>query len=71
MKTSCIKTLKGWLVNNKKYDGLKGITWGGVKGRMNQMASALGLVQLKKYPAKIAEIDKNVQINRYIVLHVY
>lgn len=45
-------------IENKKYDGLKGITWGGVKGRMNQMASALGLVQLKKYPAEIAEIDK-------------
>ena len=45
-------------IENKEYDALKGIPWGGVKGRMNQMASAIGLVQLKKYPAEIAEIDK-------------
>ena len=45
-------------IENPKYAELKGIPWGGVKGRMNQMASAIGLVQLKKYPAEIAEIDK-------------
>lgn len=45
-------------IENNKYDGMKGIPWGGVKGRINQMASALGLVQLKKYPKEIAEIEK-------------
>ncbi|MDD5598087.1 MAG: DegT/DnrJ/EryC1/StrS family aminotransferase [Victivallaceae bacterium] len=34
-----------------------GIPWGGIKGRLNQFTSALGLVQLKKYPAEMAEIQ--------------
>ncbi|MDD3926500.1 MAG: DegT/DnrJ/EryC1/StrS family aminotransferase [bacterium] len=35
-----------------------GIPWGGYKYRMHQMSSAVGLEQLKKYPAEMAEIDK-------------
>ncbi|MDD3927771.1 MAG: DegT/DnrJ/EryC1/StrS family aminotransferase [bacterium] len=35
-----------------------GLPWGGYKYRMHQMSSAVGLEQLKKYPAEIAEIDK-------------
>lgn len=34
------------------------LPWGGVKGRLNQMASAIGLVQLQKYPAEMAEIEE-------------
>lgn len=37
---------------------LAGIPLGGVKGRLNQMAAAMGRVQLKHYPARIAEIQK-------------
>jgi len=35
-----------------------GLPWGGYKYRMHQMSSAVGLVQLKKYPEEMAEIDK-------------
>ncbi|MDD3927641.1 MAG: DegT/DnrJ/EryC1/StrS family aminotransferase, partial [bacterium] len=35
-----------------------GLPWGGYKYRMHQLSSAVGLEQLKKYPAEIAEIDK-------------
>jgi perosamine synthetase len=35
-----------------------GIPCGGVKGRLNQFSSALGLVQLDYYPKQMAEIDK-------------
>ncbi|HNQ35741.1 MAG TPA: DegT/DnrJ/EryC1/StrS family aminotransferase [bacterium] len=35
-----------------------GLPWGGYKYRMHQMSSAVGLVQLKKYPAEMAEIDR-------------
>jgi perosamine synthetase len=35
-----------------------GIPWGGYKYRMHQMSSVVGLEQLKKFPAEIAEIDK-------------
>jgi dTDP-4-amino-4,6-dideoxygalactose transaminase len=36
----------------------KGYPWGGVKHRLNQLASALGRVQLKHYPARMAEIQR-------------
>ena len=35
-----------------------GMPLGGIKGRMNQMASALGRVQLRHYPQRMAEIQK-------------
>lgn len=35
-----------------------GLPWGGYKYRMHQLSSAMGLVQLKKYPKEMAEIDK-------------
>ena len=35
-----------------------GLPWGGYKYRMHQLSSVVGLEQLKKYPAEIAEIDK-------------
>ena len=35
-----------------------GLPLGGIKGRMNQMASALGRVQLRHYPQRMAEIQK-------------
>ena len=35
-----------------------GVPWGGYKYRMHQMSSVVGLEQIKKYPAEIAEIDK-------------
>ena len=36
----------------------KGLPIGGVKYRINQTSAAMGRVQLKHYPARIAEIDK-------------
>lgn len=35
-----------------------GLPWGGYKYRMHQLSSAVGLVQLKNYPSRMAEIDK-------------
>jgi dTDP-4-amino-4,6-dideoxygalactose transaminase len=35
-----------------------GLPWGGYKYRMHQMSSAVGLVQLKKFPAEMEEIDQ-------------
>ncbi|MCM8778094.1 MAG: DegT/DnrJ/EryC1/StrS family aminotransferase, partial [Candidatus Omnitrophica bacterium] len=35
-----------------------GLPWGGYKYRMHQMSSAVGLVQLKKYPQEMVEIDR-------------
>lgn len=35
-----------------------GLPWGGYKYRMHQMSAAVGLVQLKKYPSEMAEIDR-------------
>jgi dTDP-4-amino-4,6-dideoxygalactose transaminase len=35
-----------------------GIPWGGYKYRMHQLSSAVGIEQLKKYPAEMTEIDK-------------
>ncbi|MCX5642044.1 MAG: DegT/DnrJ/EryC1/StrS family aminotransferase [Candidatus Omnitrophica bacterium] len=37
-----------------------GLPWGGYKYRMHQLSSAVGLVQLKKYPREMAEIDKSM-----------
>ncbi len=37
-----------------------GLPWGGYKYRMHQLSSAVGLVQLKKYPKEMAEIDKSM-----------
>jgi len=34
------------------------LPWGGYKYRMHQLSSVVGLEQLKKYPAEMAEIDK-------------
>ncbi|MFA7232381.1 MAG: DegT/DnrJ/EryC1/StrS family aminotransferase [Victivallaceae bacterium] len=45
-------------IENEKYSGLTGLPWGGCKYRMHQMSAAVGLEQIKKYPAEIAEIDK-------------
>lgn len=47
--------------NELTIDYLKegaGLPWGGYKYRMHQMSSAVGLVQLKKYPSEMAEIDR-------------
>ena len=41
-----------------------GIALGGVKHRMNQTCAAMGLVQLKHYPARMAEIDS--AMNRFM-----
>jgi dTDP-4-amino-4,6-dideoxygalactose transaminase len=35
-----------------------GLPWGGYKYRMHQLSSAMGRVQLKLYPQRMAEIDK-------------
>ena len=35
-----------------------GLPWGGYKYRMHQLSSAVGRVQLKLYPQRMAEIDK-------------
>lgn len=35
-----------------------GLPIGGIKARMHQLSSAVGLVQVKKYPQEVAEIDK-------------
>ena len=37
---------------------LTGLPWGGYKYRMHQMSAVVGLEQLKKFPAEMAEIDK-------------
>ncbi|MCM8762169.1 MAG: DegT/DnrJ/EryC1/StrS family aminotransferase [Candidatus Omnitrophica bacterium] len=47
--------------NELTIDYLKegaGLPWGGYKYRMHQMSSAVGLVQLKKYPQEMVEIDR-------------
>lgn len=47
--------------NELTIPGLKkgaGLPWGGCKYRMHQMSSAVGLVQLKKYPSEMAETDR-------------
>ncbi len=45
-------------ITNAELKSGKGVPRGGLKGRMHQMSAAVGLEQLKKYPAEIAEIDK-------------
>ncbi len=45
-------------VSNSDLLKFAGIPLGGRKDRMNQWCSAVGRVQLKHYPARIAEIDK-------------
>jgi len=34
------------------------LPWGGYKYRMHQVSAAMGIVQLKKYPSEMAEIDR-------------
>ena len=45
-------------VTDEKLKAGVGVPWGGYKYRMHQMSSVVGLEQLKKYPAEMAEIDK-------------
>ena len=35
-----------------------GLPWGGYKYRMHQVSAAMGILQLKKYPSEMAEIDR-------------
>lgn len=42
----------------KLPEGVGMLPWGGYKYRLNQMASAIGLIQLQKYASESAEIDK-------------
>jgi dTDP-4-amino-4,6-dideoxygalactose transaminase len=44
-------------------DGLGALPAGGIKGRLNQTCSAMGRVQLKHYPQRIAQIQAG--INRF------
>lgn len=46
------------VITSPHFIDLVGLPLGGVKGRLNQMASAFGRVQLKHYAARIAEIDR-------------
>ena len=45
-------------VKDENLKPLIGIPHGGYKYRLHQMSSVVGLEQLKKYPAEMAEIDK-------------
>lgn len=45
-------------VTNPELQKFAGIPLGGCKHRMNQWCAAMGKVQLKYYPGRIAEIDK-------------
>lgn len=45
-------------VENEELRKGSGLPWGGYKYRMHQLSSVVGLEQIKKYPAEIAEIDK-------------
>ncbi len=45
-------------IENEKLKTISGLPHGGCKNRLNQMASAIGIEQLKKYPSEMAEIDK-------------
>ena len=42
----------------KLPEGAGKLPWGGCKHRINQIASAMGLCQLKKYESEISEIDQ-------------
>ena len=50
-------------VHDEALTRYAGAPMGGVKNRLNQMASAMGRVQLKHYPARIEEIQK--AMNRF------
>ena len=43
---------------DEEMEGTKNIPFGGLKNRMHQTAAAIGLEQLKKHDAEIAEIDR-------------
>jgi dTDP-4-amino-4,6-dideoxygalactose transaminase len=45
-------------IENEQLKQISGLPHGGCKNRLNQIASAIGIEQLKKYPAEIIEIDK-------------
>jgi perosamine synthetase len=45
-------------IENEELKRVSGLPYGGCKNRLNQIASAIGIEQLKKYPAEIIEIDK-------------
>jgi perosamine synthetase len=45
-------------IENEQLKQSSDLPHGGCKNRLNQIASAIGIEQLKKYPAEIAEIDK-------------
>jgi dTDP-4-amino-4,6-dideoxygalactose transaminase len=46
-----------------KYKALAGLPIGGIKGRLNQTCAAMGRVQLKHYPQRMATIQK--AMNRF------
>ncbi len=45
-------------IKNEQLKRMSGLPHGGCKYRMHQVSSAMGLEQLKKYPAEMAEINK-------------
>ena len=45
-------------IANEQLKQVIGLPHGGCKNRLNQIASAIGIEQLKKYPTEIKEIDK-------------
>jgi len=45
-------------IENEELKEISGLPHGGCKNRLNQMASAIGIEQLKKYPGEMKEIDK-------------
>ena len=47
-----------YCMQDKKLQAYCGLPLGGVKHRMNQTCSAMGRIQLRYYPARIAEIQK-------------
>ena len=44
--------------SDEEMDATKNVPFGGLKNRMHQTAAAIGLEQLKKHDAEIAEIDR-------------
>ncbi|MFP4027384.1 MAG: DegT/DnrJ/EryC1/StrS family aminotransferase [Candidatus Brocadiia bacterium] len=50
-------------VEDEELSRFAGVAMGGVKNRLNQMASAMGRVQMKNYPERMAEIQK--AMNRF------
>ena len=45
-------------IEDEDLKAVAGLPWSGCKYRMHQMSAAVGLVQLKKYPNEMAEIDR-------------